>query len=124
MSCVTGCVLQTAAPDLRLRTHRLRKLAAPKVTPVVLAVTFVGWLTSLSVVALVPIDVYSALGHKDPGSLDILWSISYWCAAGRRRRRLFWPPSIVPTFSDAVGSLCPPAACSRRRVVRPSASLL
>ncbi|EFN54970.1 hypothetical protein CHLNCDRAFT_134747 [Chlorella variabilis] len=56
----------------------LRKLAAPKVTPVVLAVTFVGWLTSLSVVALVPIDVYSALGHKDPGSLDILWSISYW----------------------------------------------
>jgi hypothetical protein len=48
------------------------------VTPVVLAVTFVGWLTSLSVVALVPIDVYTSLAHRDPGSLDVLWSISYW----------------------------------------------
>lgn len=56
----------------------LRKLAAPKVTPVVLGVTFVGWLTSLSVVALVPIDVYSSLAHRHPGSLNVLWSISYW----------------------------------------------
>jgi hypothetical protein len=56
----------------------LRKLAAPRVTPVVLAVTFVGWLTSLSVVALVPIDVYASLARREPGSLDVLWSISYW----------------------------------------------
>lgn len=57
----------------------LRKLSAPRVAPVILGVTFVGWLTSLSVVALVPIDVYSALAHREPGSLDVLWSISYWC---------------------------------------------
>lgn len=56
----------------------LRKLAAPKVTPVVLAVTYAGWLTSLSVVALVPIDVYTSLAGKDTGALSTLWSISYW----------------------------------------------
>lgn len=61
---------------------RLRKMAAPKVTPVVLMTTFVGWLTALSVVALVPIDVYSSLAHDDPGPLAVLWSISYWCALG------------------------------------------
>jgi len=58
----------------------LRKLAAPKVTPVVLLVTYAGWLTSLSVVALVPIDVYTSLAGKDTGALSTLWSISYWCA--------------------------------------------
>lgn len=64
---------------LRLRCS-LRKMAAPKVTPVVLAITYIGWLTALSVVALVPIDVYSALAHADTGPLDVLWSISYWFA--------------------------------------------
>ncbi|KAL4450039.1 hypothetical protein ABPG77_010708 [Micractinium sp. CCAP 211/92] len=58
--------------------YLLRKMAAPKVTPVVLMTTFVGWLTALSVVALVPIDVYSSLAHDDPGPLAVLWSISYW----------------------------------------------
>jgi hypothetical protein len=66
----------------------LRKLAAPRVTPVVLAVTFVGWLTSLSVVALVPIDVYASLARREPGSLDVLWSISYWWA----RPAAAWAP--------------------------------
>lgn len=47
----------------------------------VLAVTYAGWLTSLSVVALVPIDVYTSLAGKDTGALSTLWSISYWCAA-------------------------------------------
>lgn len=60
-------------------------MAAPKVTPVVLLTTFVGWLTALSVVALVPIDVYSSLAHDDPGPLATLWSISYWCAGVCRK---------------------------------------
>ena len=55
-------------------------MTAPKVSPVVLAVTYVGWLTALSVVALVPLDVFSALAGDDPGPLGVLWSISYWCA--------------------------------------------
>lgn len=62
-------------------------MAAPKVTPVVLLTTFVGWLTALSVVALVPIDVYSSLAHDDPGPLAILWSISYWCVRDARGER-------------------------------------
>lgn len=61
-------------------------MAAPKVTPVVLAVTFTGWLTALSVVALVPIDVYTSLAHADTGPLATLWSISYWCASSPRVR--------------------------------------
>lgn len=58
--------------------YLLRRMAAPKVTPVVLITTFIGWLTALSVVALVPLDVYSALAKADPGRLDVLWTISYW----------------------------------------------
>ena len=67
--------------------RRLRKLTAPKVSPVVLAITYIGWLTSLSVVALVPIDVYIALAHQNQGPLATLWSISYWCGEGERRRQ-------------------------------------
>ena len=43
-----------------------------------LVITYIGALTALSVVALVPIDVYCALSHSDPGPLGTLWSISYW----------------------------------------------
>lgn len=71
-------------PPLACPPCSLRKLAAPKVTPVVLVVTYAGWLTSLSVVALVPIDVYTSLAGKDTGALSTLWSISYWCGAGGR----------------------------------------
>ena len=71
-----------AATACRRRRRRLRKLAAPKVTPVVLVITYIGALTALSVVALVPIDVYCALSHSDPGPLGTLWSISYWWVGG------------------------------------------
>ena len=46
-----------------------------------LLITCAAWLTSLSVVALVPIDVYTTLAGKEVGALGTLWSVSYWCGA-------------------------------------------
>lgn len=43
-----------------------------------LGITSLAWLTALSVVALVPIDVYSTLARRQTGPLETLWNISYW----------------------------------------------
>lgn len=45
----------------------------------IIAVVSLAWLTALSVVALVPIDVYSTLARRQTGPLETLWNISYWC---------------------------------------------
>ena len=48
-------------------------------------VVSVAWTTSLSIVALVPIDVWNTLQHKSGGTggpIGVMWSISYWSAAG------------------------------------------
>lgn len=47
-------------------------------------VVSVAWTTSLSIVALVPIDVWNTLQHKSGGTggpIGVMWSISYWSAA-------------------------------------------
>lgn len=59
-------------------TYMIRKYAAPKVSPLVLVITSLAWLTALSVVALVPIDVYSTLAQRRTGPLEVFWNISYW----------------------------------------------
>ena len=97
--------MQAAAPpEQHMRPcssrRRLCKLAAPKVTPVVLAITYLGWLTSLSVVALVPIDVYSALTYKNTGPLVTLWSISYWCVVAWQSTVAARPHSLCSTASS------------------------
>lgn len=46
-----------------------------------LVATTLAWLTALSVVALVPIDVYTTLSHQEAPAISTLWSISYWYAA-------------------------------------------
>ena len=58
----------------------LHKFAAPKrVGFVVLTITWYGWLTTLSVVALVPVDVYTTLsGTGDIDVILLLWRLSYW----------------------------------------------
>lgn len=57
----------------------VRRYKAPTVSGVVLFVVGVSWMTAMSVVALVPIDVYTSLsGAKAPAALDVLWSLSYW----------------------------------------------
>lgn len=72
-------------PEGRARTdcvaapRRLRRYAAPKVSPLSLVATAVAWLTALSVVALVPIDVYATLSGQETPAISTLWSVSYWC---------------------------------------------
>lgn len=58
----------------------LHKFAAPdRVSFVVRLTTWYGWLTTLSVVALVPLDVYMTLsGQGDKDVTTILWKVSYW----------------------------------------------
>ena len=57
---------------------RLRKYAAPKVHWFAKLLVLAGWLTSISIVALVPIDVWATLAHKQSRSIFLMWSISYW----------------------------------------------
>jgi hypothetical protein len=60
------------------RECRMRRYAAPKVGVVTLLITGFAWLTSLSVIALVPIDVYTTLAHWDVPALKPLWKTSFW----------------------------------------------
>ena len=58
---------------------QLKRLADPSVSPLVFGVTWCAWLTSLSVVALVPLDVFFTLSdRKETKLVEILWEISYW----------------------------------------------
>ena len=56
----------------------LKQYTAPRVGFPVLCVTSVAWLTSFSVIATVPLDIYSTLAAIPLNALAILWSISYW----------------------------------------------
>ena len=70
------CIVAAAIASALL----LYRFAAPqRVSFVVLLVTWYGWLTSFSVVALVPIDVYTTLsGVGNVAVVLILWRVSYW----------------------------------------------
>lgn len=60
---------------------RLRFYAAPGVPLFVRAIAVIAWVTSLSIVALVPVDVLDSLQGTSgsiTGPLGILWSVSYW----------------------------------------------
>ena len=57
---------------------RLRRYAAPTVHWFARLLVLAGWVTSVSIVALVPIDVWSTLKHSQNTSINIMWSISYW----------------------------------------------
>ena len=58
--------------------HSLHRYAAPTVPPHARAIVLVAWVTSASVVALVPVDVYTALAGDAPGALPALWAAAYW----------------------------------------------
>ncbi|KDD72520.1 hypothetical protein H632_c3238p0, partial [Helicosporidium sp. ATCC 50920] len=64
----------------------ISRYAAPKVSILTLGVTTVAWLMSLSVLALVPLDVWAALSGgasaRDEQVLGVLWTVSYWSTQG------------------------------------------
>lgn len=57
---------------------RTWRYVAPKVSVISVVVTCIAWLTSLSIVALVPIDVYTTIADLPVPALEILWTVSYW----------------------------------------------
>ncbi|KAL0026350.1 hypothetical protein WJX79_001807 [Trebouxia sp. C0005] len=76
----------------------LRFYAAPGVPLFVQAIAVIAWVTSLSIVALVPVDVLDSLlgtSGSITGPLGILWSISYWST-----QVLCW--AVVPLTSGFV----------------------
>lgn len=70
------CVIAAAL----LAIFLLRRYADPhRVTVIVLGVAWYAWLTSLSVVALVPLDAFTTLsGNGNTRIIAILWKVSYW----------------------------------------------
>lgn len=58
--------------------HRLRRFSAPNTHWFAKLLVMAGWITSISIVALVPIDVWSTLKHTQNKSINAMWSISYW----------------------------------------------
>eukprot|EP00884_Botryococcus_braunii_P014847 jgi/Botrbrau1/23363/Bobra.0051s0016.1 len=56
----------------------IRRYAAPSVPILVRFIASIGWLTSISIVALVPIDVWTTLNHNSSESILILWMSCYW----------------------------------------------
>ncbi|KAK9828293.1 hypothetical protein WJX74_007473 [Apatococcus lobatus] len=67
ISCVVLAVLFT-----------LRRYADPKTPIIVRLVAIISWVTSLSIVALVPLDVWTTLAAQKNPAIGILWSICYW----------------------------------------------
>ncbi len=58
--------------------YRLRKYASPRVPLLVRLIAGVGWFTSISIIAIVPIDVWTTLNGGDNSSIFIMWKICYW----------------------------------------------
>ena len=65
---------------------RIRRYASPTVSLVVRFVTAYAWLTSMCIVALVPIDVWSTLMNMQSApdivcpitAIYVIWNIAYW----------------------------------------------
>jgi hypothetical protein len=70
--------------------YLLRRFAGPTVPYVVQIATAYAWLVSFSVIALVPIDVWSTLAQAPQGGISILWRIAYWSTQVRN-----WSRSIT-----------------------------
>lgn len=81
---------------------RVRKYAAPSVPLLVRFIAMVAWLTSISIVALVPIDVWTTLNHTSTESIVILWMSCYWCVHPICIGRQLWMccmPNRMETYS-------------------------
>ena len=69
---------------------RLRKYASPTMPLIPQLVTAAAWITSIGIVALVPIDVWSTLHGTSRASVAVIWEIAYWW--GSLISAVSWPP--------------------------------
>ncbi len=46
----------------------------------VLFSTGLAWITAMSIIALVPIDVWATMSQQDVPQIGTLWDLSYWCS--------------------------------------------
>lgn len=76
-SALPNCILRKVY--LLSLSHRLRAYAAPSVPVYVRGIAMVGWITSISVIAIVPIDVWATITAGDTSSIAVMWLICYWC---------------------------------------------
>ncbi|KFM23620.1 LMBR1 domain-containing protein 2-like protein [Auxenochlorella protothecoides] len=74
-----------------------KRYVAPRISLLSVAITCAAWLTSLSVISLVPIDVYSTVSERPVPALDMLWTISYWST-----QVLTW--ALIPIMQNYVVS--------------------
>ncbi|KAK9808359.1 hypothetical protein WJX73_005749 [Symbiochloris irregularis] len=56
----------------------LRRYAAPTMPYLPRIVTAVAWVTSIGIVALVPIDIWSTMNKTSRKSVSVIWSTAYW----------------------------------------------
>lgn len=57
---------------------RLKRYCSDTVPVSVRVATAYAWLTSFSIVVLVPLDVYTTLMQKPEPAIGVMWNISYW----------------------------------------------
>ena len=80
------CIDLADHPRSCVEPCRLRRYCADTVVWSVRITTAFAWLTSMMVVAVVPLDVYSTLKHEKPAALGVMWNIAFWCAPVPRTR--------------------------------------
>lgn len=67
-----------AVSTLHVLTSRLRRYCAKSVSWEVQVATAFGWLTAMTIVAIVPLDTYATLNHRPIDVISIMWSIVFW----------------------------------------------
>lgn len=105
------------------KPNSLHRYAAPSVPPHARAIVLAAWTTSASVVALVPVDVYTALRGDAPGALPGLWAAAYWTTQvsydkGGRQSKEEGRERVLSMFSST--KPCPPFFFQHRSSPGPS----
>ncbi|GMH32963.1 hypothetical protein BSKO_00797 [Bryopsis sp. KO-2023] len=72
-----------------------RRYPGPRTSLAVKVVSAYAWLTSFSIIALVPVDVWATIGKKNAEPISVMWKISYWST-----QVLTW--LVIPLFQGYV----------------------
>eukprot|EP00850_Spirogloea_muscicola_P000577 SM000002S05657 [mRNA] locus=s2:1440309:1445495:+ [translate_table: standard] len=58
----------------------LHHFASPRVSPHVRLIVAFTWFINLSIVVLVPVDVWKTMSGLKSGAISVMWGLSYWSA--------------------------------------------